>query len=289
MIAGLIFIIFISIVLAGIAWAVFRYFGYRPLPLKRSDAPCCPKCRYPVRGIESLSCPECGGDFREIGIATPQLMRTRMSPAVWWLLLLPFVALIVSFTALAAVVPTFYAAREQVRITWEPPTSSPQARQAVVIARGAVAVQWPWEFQTPTLVPDDIRLRAEPGSRVHEMLVDPQSHAFSYRGASGHVVQGAALQDADLDAWLADQGAQGNQRFRAEILAQLVPPTQATGTWSQGSHTFGSSTLSIEIDGRAVTEKWPPFGLIAFAFWFVVWIAGAIYLHGRARRSRQGS
>lgn len=34
-----------------------------------------PQCGYPVRGVDSLRCPECGEDYREVGIATPELRR----------------------------------------------------------------------------------------------------------------------------------------------------------------------------------------------------------------------
>jgi DNA-directed RNA polymerase subunit RPC12/RpoP len=35
-----------------------------------SDKPplSCPACSYPVKGISTLNCPECGADFREVGI-----------------------------------------------------------------------------------------------------------------------------------------------------------------------------------------------------------------------------
>lgn len=33
--------------------------------------PACGKCGYPARGIDSLHCPECGADLREVGIGKP--------------------------------------------------------------------------------------------------------------------------------------------------------------------------------------------------------------------------
>lgn len=42
------------------------------VPIQRkSPLPTCGKCGYPARGIESLTCPECGADLREVGIVKP--------------------------------------------------------------------------------------------------------------------------------------------------------------------------------------------------------------------------
>ncbi|HEY7089210.1 MAG TPA: hypothetical protein VH518_14030 [Tepidisphaeraceae bacterium] len=35
------------------------------------DQPSCAGCGYPVRGLPSFICPECGCDLREVGIVTP--------------------------------------------------------------------------------------------------------------------------------------------------------------------------------------------------------------------------
>src|SRR5262245_46761666 len=35
------------------------------------DQPSCGYCGYPVRGLPSFVCPECGSDLREVGIDTP--------------------------------------------------------------------------------------------------------------------------------------------------------------------------------------------------------------------------
>lgn len=37
----------------------------------RVRQPCCGDCRYPVEGLTTFTCPECGKDFREAGILVP--------------------------------------------------------------------------------------------------------------------------------------------------------------------------------------------------------------------------
>lgn len=42
---------------------------------RNNRLPFCGKCGYPARGIESLNCPECGADLREVGIVDPNRRR----------------------------------------------------------------------------------------------------------------------------------------------------------------------------------------------------------------------
>jgi len=51
-----------------------------------SNGGACGKCGYNVRGIESLACPECGADLREVGITGTVRPRTGLfvgASAVW--------------------------------------------------------------------------------------------------------------------------------------------------------------------------------------------------------------
>jgi hypothetical protein len=80
---GSIYIIVVSLV--GLIWL-----WYEALRKPRVKQPCCEQCGYPVEGLESLQCPECGGDFRTLGIATP--IQRLLSPWLFipvWTLLLP--------------------------------------------------------------------------------------------------------------------------------------------------------------------------------------------------------
>ena len=38
----------------------------------RVQAPCCGNCHYPVRGMPTFVCAECGSDVREAGIVLPR-------------------------------------------------------------------------------------------------------------------------------------------------------------------------------------------------------------------------
>jgi len=70
--------------------------------------PACGRCGYAVKGLTALSCPECGGDLREVGITTPR-SRQKLTPLVFvmlWTLLLPIPVLAISWVVAATIGPT---------------------------------------------------------------------------------------------------------------------------------------------------------------------------------------
>eukprot|EP00752_Nemacystus_decipiens_P015798 g14108.t1 len=64
----------------------------------------CGRCGYGVRGSATMTCPECGADFREVGILSPLMRKTFISPALFivlWSLCLWIPGCVVSSIALA--------------------------------------------------------------------------------------------------------------------------------------------------------------------------------------------
>src|SRR5262245_25266876 len=47
------------------------------LPRRAVKEPSCEKCKYPVRGLTGLTCPECGADLRTWGIITARMEARR--------------------------------------------------------------------------------------------------------------------------------------------------------------------------------------------------------------------
>jgi hypothetical protein len=63
----------------------------------RVAQPSCGRCGYAVEGLETLRCPECGGDFRAVGIRTPEMTgltpQTRVKLLVLaWTIIVPTLA-----------------------------------------------------------------------------------------------------------------------------------------------------------------------------------------------------
>jgi hypothetical protein len=79
------------------------------MPFRRHNLsePICGKCGYCVRGITSLTCPECGSDLREVGIITPNtpLPLPKYVKAIFWTLLLPVAGFLLSMLMLATILP----------------------------------------------------------------------------------------------------------------------------------------------------------------------------------------
>jgi hypothetical protein len=78
-----------------------------PITRQNLTEPVCGKCRYCVRGITSLVCPECGSDLREVGIIAPNaaLPLPNYAKAIFWTLFLPIPAFLLSWLMLVTILP----------------------------------------------------------------------------------------------------------------------------------------------------------------------------------------
>lgn len=91
---------------------------YRVLRRPRGGPlPSCGSCGYAVRGIETLVCPECGADLREVGIETPKRKGavTPLGFVVSWIVLMP-VPLMVLTGLLLAIGPVEYRGSSSVQL-----------------------------------------------------------------------------------------------------------------------------------------------------------------------------
>lgn len=90
------------------AWAINAIVAAVTLPKKAVSAPSCERCKYPVAGLGTLNCPECGTDLRATGIITRAMeVRRRGSLAsaiLAWTVLCAIGAMVVS-----SIVGTFWA------------------------------------------------------------------------------------------------------------------------------------------------------------------------------------
>lgn len=60
----LLFAVIVGAIVVSLVAAIVRW-------RDRVRTPCCGECRYPVEGLTSFTCPECGRDLREAGILVP--------------------------------------------------------------------------------------------------------------------------------------------------------------------------------------------------------------------------
>lgn len=82
-----VFLSFIIIVVTTIILGlIVNAIGRARSEAMRNAEPGCGRCGYPVRGLRTFNCPECGGDFRKVGIRSPYLKPDRgyIAPIVLW-------------------------------------------------------------------------------------------------------------------------------------------------------------------------------------------------------------
>ncbi|MFG0260244.1 MAG: hypothetical protein ACF8LK_07805, partial [Phycisphaerales bacterium JB041] len=77
MMIGLISLFLPLLFLVVLAWAGMTVLRAVTLPRRASRHPACGRCAYAVAELDSLVCPECGGDLRQIGIVTPKIEMNR--------------------------------------------------------------------------------------------------------------------------------------------------------------------------------------------------------------------
>ncbi len=101
MIEPLLVLVVIGASAFGLIYLWYRVFKQR----SGSGLSTCGHCGYAVRGLESMTCPECGEDLREVGIVTPG-RKNKVSPILFvisWTLLLPGPACLITAPIVALV------------------------------------------------------------------------------------------------------------------------------------------------------------------------------------------
>ncbi len=95
----------LSLVVVGLVMFAIRLLIISPRSGPQNTQSVCGGCQYPVTGLSSLTCPECGGDLRRVGILTPTQQRNiggrgtfRRVAAVAVLLLAGMIGLSVMFS-----------------------------------------------------------------------------------------------------------------------------------------------------------------------------------------------
>jgi hypothetical protein len=80
-----------GVMVLGVIGAVVWLIARRPRGSGDPNLMACGACGYAVRGVQTTSCPECGADLREVGIARP---RTAGGNAAWWVVLIAVIAIV---------------------------------------------------------------------------------------------------------------------------------------------------------------------------------------------------
>lgn len=278
--------------------------GFLILALNRArrralTGPICGKCGYSALGLTAMTCPECGSDFRAVGILTPTTPR-RTGPLAAYLLftiLLAPIALICT-GAFLSVVPLRHSYDREIQLAGP---HSKAYRRVVIHAhdqswgapRRALAVQIELVPNSSTTGPTSTA-----NLRPPRMTVRPGEGYQYFVGASGVARQDAFGTDAVM-GWMNAAGIDVSAKQVHQETARIAGQAQAAsrnglaGRSEQGLLGYSSSTSSGSDIFNAITSSetaeshMPPMAPIALVvFWLVAWIGGLNFLSGRRIRSK---
>lgn len=248
--------------------------------------PSCGRCGYIVRGIPTLTCPECGSDLREVGITMGKTSHSPWIPfllgALVWSIILPFVASLVAH-AISAALPRWGIAAHTVTLLG--PKSG--AFQSITInasgayRMGAAAAADPYE----PVVSADLLLN---DGGIATFRAELKRDHYAWRAPSGREVSASGeLDAAAILTWMKDCGIDTSgadvMREASQIVQEIrSPPPNRTssGYSSSGSGSpygaFASGKMSWSADAYA---SWP--NAILWTLALLAWLAGLRWLARR--------
>jgi len=259
---GGLFILLLLAMIVGLVAVVWARRRKRP----KISEPSCGQCGYAVRGLPGFTCPECGSDLREVGIATPQ-MRPTGSPilaAIGWTVLVAVVGLIAT-QRISNSLPR--RSLKQETQTLGHPRSKTYREIAMKTEGTTVGGRFCLETIVLTLAPTT--------GNVITMGIDPNDLSYTYKNAQNRQVRSSApLEVNALLSWMRmadiDTENPGVQKEANEVLQYLqraASGIMSTYQFKQfSSNRRGSRTSSIS---RSVWLL--PSVLL---FWVAVWLLG---------------
>ncbi len=249
---------------------------------ERVKVPSCAACGYPVSGLGSFTCPECGIDLRAAGILTPDLRFARR-PGFFYL------ACVFTCTiALIALIATGVASRlpitQQTTLRRSVSLASPQSlfgRVSITTTAVRTASGYRDTRLNLTLVPTST---ASP--RPHSLIIreEPASQ-WTATTAVGVTTHGnAPLTRADLIAWVEATGVSVNTDARHAEIDELFATINDART-QPGSTAFAYTHLQSTANSGGTTTDYADWFLMGFGtLWSVLWLLGLILIRRITKR-----
>jgi hypothetical protein len=263
---------------------------------RKLTGPVCGHCDYRVTGLTTLTCPECGGDLRAVGIVTSSTPtgQSVVAGVMIFTVLLGFIATVAT-SGVISVLPVRHSYKRQVRLG---PVSSGYPNVLVQASR----TSWGGSF-----VPAAVTIELEPGGAKStaspaQMIVHADGK-YEFTSAGSRVVSNDEFGESAVLEWLKAAGidttAADMQRKAARIAAEAriaarsgrAAMSQSSGSGSSMSSSSGGDPADVfqNISTSQSNESHPPVApsiAIPF-FWLAVWIWGLWYLVIRGTRRRR--
>ena len=256
----------------------------------RAAEPCCAACRYPVRGLQALMCPECGIDLREAGILTPKLKIVR-APSLgerWgvWTLAIVFLGLLL--TGIIGAMPGLHEIIATRRMVFTSPTG---LFTQVIVESSA-------RRRGKTYSDLSIKLTAVPATTTPsappaKLLVTPdRSVPWIAHTPDGKPREGKLpLTTADVNAWIVE--ADPSSKTLLQSPAGVAEIDDLFGAIKDLQTSPESTPIAyIKLVARSNTAtitsgtaRW--FQIASGAFWTLTWLVGLYVLKYTHRRTKR--
>jgi len=274
------------------------YFGARAvwvavtLPKKVPREPACGGCGYAVDGLDSSTCPECGGDFRKVGISTPQfVLKWRggyFSAILGWTLVMLMVGMVGMW-----VVAMLSFTRTMTPVTNTTTTTSTTLTPASNAYR-SIRLEGTQGFgQSAVSTTIELVLTGTDGS-VSTLAVDPAALTYTVDDGAGPG-DAQSYDDDSLTGWFDDAGldtADPDLAVEIKDLVRFVDIAMMNPLGGvpviRSTSSFTSSRTATTSSGGTVTSPSANnellIAMITMGVFFVVWIGGIVWIV--MRRSR---
>lgn len=277
MVFGFLFLIPMALVLGCLVG--LTYLWVRVLRNPGGGEPSCGSCGYAVQGLSALTCPECGSDFRRVGIDTPR-QRGSVGPGVFstlWTLMLPMPALAaIGLTMVFG--PKQQSTSETVTLTPEAPSGYADIR----ITSGSYAAP-PWGSQSS--LPELNLAMQVSGTSAGWATMSVDLSAFTFQDHTSMTVP-APLDEQAVLSWMGAAGvntADADVQAQAKELFRILRRAPAHGLKGVSASHFSVASSSFTYHGPAWWFFW-----LQVALWALIWVAGILwYLRIRRRRQSQ--
>lgn len=274
MIVGLIILIVLLLAgLASVGGLIYIWIRALTQPHLAQGLANCGRCGYSVRGAASMACPECGADFREVGIKSPAMRKPFIGAVLFivlWSLCLWMPGCVVSSVAIS-VGPQQHLHSDSVDLN--PPDTNAAGYDNVMLNQSPYGMYGNWTLE---LFPQqsryiDVDIYGPNGNEWYE--VDISNNTFQdYSGSTANPVP---FDRATLERWIATTGGDTSN---ADVQAQIdqiynnIQQAQTQGLASANWSAFKVNSQSNWSDSQPA--GW--FVMIQPVFWILVYALGIV-------------
>ena len=267
------------------------------------DLPICGQCGYAVRGVQTLICPECGSDLREVGIiAAGKLPNWRPWPGAVTRFTLWTLLFLIGGSVIGSVIDSYFVpehVQSYASVDFAAPSTSPL--ESANIAQRKTVYRWPiWMgIAEPGFeVPIDVRVFVTGGRELHAQVTpDLQTHRLLEPTPTAW--QSRPLDAAAVDAWWSQAGLTMSNPILPQMRDELLTGLNELRLVTQLPYPYNGGQGDTVLGGPGVRgfydKRGPMVGVgmdragVPHAMFVLVLVLGAVWVWGGLRIIRHGT